>query len=709
MAAFWGVSSFAFAIVSSRKYDGFLKPGSHYLAPQQPRFNHRKTSFNPVDIPLYLPLDSTQDCIRLLVLNPGQGSEGIDCSLAVVSLARDPSYTALSYTWGSPIRRSASLWTFRGIIQYLRDRAEQTRSHPPTIVIDGHRVSITPNLESALQHLRHPSLPLVIWVDAVCINQGDNEEKEHQVNLMRKIYTQAKTTFVWLGPAADESEKAIDFIARTDSIKVTDPTFKIEDLSPPWTALQALFARSWWSRVWVIQEVFLSKDIIVKCGRQEIPFETFHRLALKEYLVRRRLRNDLAFGDQYKTTSRWTFIPPTIPFYKLLANWPFTRREVQSLKGMGLWEGIKATLSFSSTMPRDKVYGILGLCTTSDRGAIKVDYTQQKTDGEVYKDAVEYVITSQNHLQPLQFVQRSSRKTMILPSWVPDFSSHGFSQLSEGLTASNFHANDDSTSWMHLIHPSLSRLPPIVMSLFLRLSSRFFPQVQEHEGFSGSTVCAALSDNRGVLTVRGILWDTISFADPAPQGQIYRESDSIYLDRESRSTITDELRLLEASRRWEQQVAAHKANPYRTSEGRYRAFWKTLVGNRFRGSNGLILPPTNANISYEILTKRRPVPADFNIQSPLFLEMCLFQGRMAILASERAFIITDRGFLGMAPDESRPGDVVCVLQGGEVPFVLRPQENDCWELIGECYLHGIMEGKAVKKAKPKDVRVFHLI
>lgn len=706
MASVLSISSLALAILSYRKYDGFVKPSDHYLTPKQPRFKQREVWFNPADIPLYLPLDSTRDYIRLLVLHPGQGTEDIDCSLPVVSLEREPSYAALSYTWGTPFRRSASVWSYRGMVQYLREWAEQYRTRIPTIVIDKHRVPVTPNLRSALQHLRHPSLPLVIWVDAVCINQNDNEEKEHQVTLMRKIYTQAKTTFVWLGPAADDSEKAINFIASTDNIKVADPKLRIEDISPPWDALQALFARSWWSRVWVIQEVLLSKHIIAKCGHQEIPFETFSRLAFKEHLLRRRMRNDSTFEDQYKTTSRWTFIPPTIPFYKILANWPFTRNEVQIVKGLSFWEAIKATLSFSSTMPRDKVYGILGLCTPYDREAVKVDYTQQKTDGQVYKDAVEYVITSQNHLQPLQFVQASSRKTMDLPSWVPDLSCYGFSQLSGGFTASNFHANDESVSWKRLHYPILSRMPPPVAALSAWLTSLLFPRVQN---LSELSVCATVSNGSDILTVCGILFDTISLADPAPQGHIYQESDSIYLDHLSRSTKEDELSLLEASIRWQQHVAAHKENPYRTSEGRYRAFWKTLVGNRFRGSSGLVLPPTNANISYEILTKRRAVPSDLSYHSPLFLEMCLFQGRMAIVTSERSFIITDHGFLGMAPDDSKPGDVVCVFQGGEVPFVLRPKENDQWELIGECYLHGIMEGKAVKKANPQDVRLFHLV
>ncbi|KAH9484582.1 Heterokaryon incompatibility protein 6, OR allele [Psilocybe cubensis] len=705
MASLLSVStSLALAILSFNRYDGVVKPCDHYLVPKQPRFKQRELQLNDTHIPLYLPLDPSRNSIRLLVLHPGQGSGDIHCSLAVASLEREPSYTALSYTWGTPFRRSASMWSYRGVVQYVREWTENHRIHVPTIIIDKHRIPVTPNLRSALQHLRHPNLPLVIWVDAVCINQEDNEEKEHQVNLMRKIYSQAKTTIVWLGPAADESEKAFQFIASTDNLKVDDPDLRIEDIQPPWGPLQALFARSWWSRVWVIQEVLLSKNIIAKCGQHEIPFETFSRLAFKEHLLRRRMRNDPTFEDKYKTSSRWTFIPPTIPFYRLLANWPFTRKELQAEKGMGIWEAIIATLSFSSTMPRDKVYGILGLCTSSDREAIKVDYTQRKTDGQVYKEAVEYVIKSQNNLQPLQFVQARSRKSMDIPSWVPDLSSYGFSQLSGGFTASFFHASDKPATWERLIHPILSRMPSPISVVSKQLVSLFL----RAEELPNVGMCATVSDNSDILTVRGLLFDTVSLADPAPQSNIYQQSDSIYLDHLSRSTKEDELSLLEATIRWQRYVAAHKENPYGTPAARYRAFWKTLIGNRFRGEHGLVLPPKEANISYEVLTKRRPVPAGLSYHSPLFLEMGLFQARMAIVSSERSFIITERGFLGMAPDNSKPGDVVCIFQGGEVPFVLRPRENNQWELIGECYLHGIMEGTAVKRAHPKDVRLFHI-
>ncbi|KAF9475909.1 HET-domain-containing protein [Pholiota conissans] len=212
---------------------------------KESRTLRRKLIYDASDIPLYVPLDLSRSTIRLLLLKQGQEYDEIDCSLKEVDLDRHPEYTALSYTWGPPIRRSASLWTLRGVRQYVRERMQQ--STQSMIILDGQRVPVTANLEAALRYLRSPETPLFLWVDAICINQADPEEKQHQVGRMGRIYSQAKQTIVWLGPEADGSNRAMDFIATSDLIDVTDPKFRIGNIALPWPELQALFARSWWS------------------------------------------------------------------------------------------------------------------------------------------------------------------------------------------------------------------------------------------------------------------------------------------------------------------------------------------------------------------------------------------------------------------------------------------------------------------------------
>lgn len=96
-------------------------------------------------------------------------------------------YEALSYAWGG---------------------SDKSLS----IFVDGHELPVTANLHAALSHLRNRSLDRAMWVDAVCINQADSEERGHQVQSMAKIYANASRVIVWLGEAANDSDRAFEEI-----------------------------------------------------------------------------------------------------------------------------------------------------------------------------------------------------------------------------------------------------------------------------------------------------------------------------------------------------------------------------------------------------------------------------------------------------------------------------------------------------------------
>lgn len=124
---------------------------------------------------IYSPLDKSRREIRLANILPNPEPESdIHCELFTVSLDSGPYYNALSYVWG-----------------YAGDTS--------TIILNEHPFTITKNLKAALRSLRSPYHEVRIWVDAVCINQGDDMERTHQVELMCDIYRSTKRTFVWLG------------------------------------------------------------------------------------------------------------------------------------------------------------------------------------------------------------------------------------------------------------------------------------------------------------------------------------------------------------------------------------------------------------------------------------------------------------------------------------------------------------------------------
>ncbi|KAH8701244.1 heterokaryon incompatibility protein-domain-containing protein, partial [Phaeosphaeriaceae sp. PMI808] len=128
------------------------------------------------------------------------------------SLSAHPDYIALSYTWGNANDTSPALCDGKKI--------------KITAFCDGKKINITKNLREALWQLRESrnslarkflsknrlAQPLYFWIDAVCINQSDKEEKSCQVGLMADIYRQAYNVIVWLGPSDDSSDSIVDYL-----------------------------------------------------------------------------------------------------------------------------------------------------------------------------------------------------------------------------------------------------------------------------------------------------------------------------------------------------------------------------------------------------------------------------------------------------------------------------------------------------------------
>ena len=112
---------------------------------------------------------------------------------------RTHQYEALSYVWGNP-------------------------HETLPIYVDEDQFLVTVNLYAALLRLRDPSFERIIWVDAVCINQADKQEKEHQIQSIVKIYSQAHRVTVWLGQAADNSDRAVEEIRAAAGNNSTNPS-----------------------------------------------------------------------------------------------------------------------------------------------------------------------------------------------------------------------------------------------------------------------------------------------------------------------------------------------------------------------------------------------------------------------------------------------------------------------------------------------------
>lgn len=152
------------------------------------------------------------------------------------SLADSPAHEALSYVWGDPAITEDIhiLAQSPAALEIWSTETQEAIQGPPIEPIvpehhsgdvavsadgsshDGSHITyickVTTNLKSALQHLRTPTMPRMIWIDALCINQEDDAERGHQVRQMDQIYRNCSRVCIWLGDAEDDSDLAMELI-----------------------------------------------------------------------------------------------------------------------------------------------------------------------------------------------------------------------------------------------------------------------------------------------------------------------------------------------------------------------------------------------------------------------------------------------------------------------------------------------------------------
>ncbi|KAF2648600.1 HET-domain-containing protein [Lophiostoma macrostomum CBS 122681] len=291
--------------------------------------------------------------IRLLLLLQGTPSDPITCLLQPFDLdtlercdddKKLSPYAALSYVWGS-------------------------RASPREITCNGQPLKVTRNLFDALVAIRHPTTAGPLWVDAICINQEDVEERNHQVGLMASVYRQARRVFIWLGHGDREFvEPAFTYICQranhvyaqvrwivqdaearrasyvTRGEEVDGSKLHLEDPRPTaaqYSAFATFLRQPWFFRLWIVQEVSLARAATLFWGDSCIDFE-FVMVALEKW------RED---------SSR--FAPPV--GLDNIAAIRFNRRAERKRIPMPFARMMHGGRKFDCKDPRDRVYALLGM------------------------------------------------------------------------------------------------------------------------------------------------------------------------------------------------------------------------------------------------------------------------------------------------------------------------------------------------------------
>ncbi|KAF7951697.1 hypothetical protein EAE96_006996 [Botrytis aclada] len=310
----------------------------------------------------YEPLDFDKaTAIRIFILSGGSGESPIESSILHIDL-KDPSgtikYEALSYEW------------------------KEASDDNPVILVNDCKFRIRKNLYDALIQLRLVDKARYLWIDALCIDQSNHLERNHQVRIMQTFYKKAQRVILWLGPAKDDSDLAIEILEIMESTRVGERQIaESQDRNrKTWrAALLALCRRSYWHRVWMMQEICLGREYSVCCGSKMISGDIFDE-ALKN------LARSRDHGDAWNDMVKETLVVRHITMFRYWA-------QRGQLFRLGQCMDICLD-SFIATEPRDFVYGIRGL--VSDCGNDELDPDYQKSLKHVFFDAVPILKRSSN-------------------------------------------------------------------------------------------------------------------------------------------------------------------------------------------------------------------------------------------------------------------------------------------------------------------------
>jgi hypothetical protein len=581
---------------------------------------------------------------RLLILEPGSFEDGLKCRLTGVAHLKEHPYEALSYCWGEKPGR---------IIESS----------------SGKIIPITANLEAALRRMRHAVDPRLLWVDAICIDQSDVVERSRQVEFMQEIYASAKRVIVWLGEESTRDSLAFNslqklktgIIWRVDLRKMVQLGWYRDKKSGrvfsggadrsilsdiEYEHLINLLRRDWFRRTWVIQEVASAQDPIVICGSQSIHWEIFAEVYMR-------------LGDHFLPVSQFGGLDAQQSLENIFAI-ENARRSRSGPLMMPLFQVLVATSLSQCRDARDKIYAVKGLAKDwADKRGLETNY--KASVESLFKS---FAIADANRNLKLRILSCASgpskSKHPRIPSWVPDWrrieNAHPFVRYSDrtgfkaslGMAAEAWHSQHGNVfhvkgKWIDSVavlgsKPTFTKTVAIfeICSAKIEEIRRSVAWLQECEG---------LASKKGVLT-------------PQRQEELWR-------------TLTCSL------------TGDGFPAPERYSEY-FMKYMKFIPGAADRFS-GYLKEAQNSVSGIRGL----------NEAIPGFDTHTIIEGSIQRWSSKRRFCVTKDGALACVPTVARHGDIICVLFGSEVPYVLRPTRTGFYWVIGECYIHGIMHGESL--------------
>ncbi|KAN0098981.1 HET domain containing protein [Hyaloscypha variabilis] len=710
------------------------------------------TKASPHELPNHhYDLLQTETSIRLLNLEIGSSDDNYG-RLETFQLDKAPPFAALSYTWGNPYAEPN--YELEDIAQGAFCSRKYTSERNCPIRCDETKVMVTHNLVDALDHIKRCYGPrkwpldsrFYIWIDAICINQENIQERDAQVAIMGRIYASAKGVFVWLGCSLPKTAKALELIKylaaipeekysimRNHDPKIFWETYQALDMEmitiDDWLIVLSFIERNWFHRVWIIQEFCLPRYTTVLCGPDVIPWVDI-------YLVSRMLKltdwcHQLVRLEDWRDAYANVAIRKDLPNHENSGSTPqiitlsnssisdpamYRPTTSNAVPGLGpyalsmirqlLWPdafdqkiihplllSVQAARTMRATDPRDRVYALLDginlrLSRTPGLEPIIPSYDASNTVENVFTDITIRIILADNNLDVLSLVNDETlRKIPGLPSWALDL--------------------------------TMSLNPPKMVAEYVSNAPgkvKFEPPT-----FTGLTH----------LHCRGYYLDVIvNSALP------YHPLDSRY--------VIDWLKL-----------ALELPMPYHTGEGLTEVLWRTVLANANKIDNEYPAPASCGTSFGNYLFTRIVMINDIKERGMTHQERTawLHQGLQAlanlktidpdgaIMAIDqfhrlyveplvrqksqnpgrqmwetfypmmengqkfedfmggsnfcRRLLLTQKKYLGLGSECLRHGDEIWALPGMKAPVVLRRLSSGNFTLVGPVYIHGIMNGEGI--------------
>ncbi|RII09756.1 hypothetical protein CUC08_Gglean005746 [Alternaria sp. MG1] len=517
------------------------------------------------------------------------------------------------------------------------------------ILANGAEIYITANLAEAIDAIfifaRERSM--MFWADSICINQADVHERSSQVRLMNTIYRSAEMVAIWLGPAAHDSDLAFD--------KMKEWKVRFDELKEQFDASEELAVTS------------ISSDdpfFFGPCGSEEQrALEALRMICRRPWWRRAWIVQEGTIANPVRTVlfcgSRridWTYLRAALQITHHVTHYQSSGMSIDFDDGMAirldsfrkdreyganisLLRVLRLIRAYECEDPRDKLYSALGMAMDVYGDDIVPDYT--KPSSAVYSDVVRFYISKSTDcsLDVLGEVQRSAPGTTFehqhdrtLPSWTPDWT--------------------------------------------FRASLFSFEKVLDSDEYG---------ESKNAYNASGM-----------SNGQCYIDGSHLclqgsVLDRITRVSSICEWNLaargLDTERSW---IPENAGKLYFTGETLMEAFNHTMVADIGRRN-----PQSDSDLSrgfaidWDLVGQdRRYLTAEERRRQ----SWMLVDTKMATFG--RRLFETSRGFIGLGPAAAQIDDEICLLLGGQVCYVLRTRKDGHHEFIGECYVHGMMDGQA---------------